>query len=163
MLLNPCALMFWISAWVTTGLPQAVSSEPTASKELPRFQPGCIASTTLCAALAACAGGAATSMIGAASRAVVPTSEAADFHMVRRRTIECRVPSGERSESRFEALRARVAMRLESGTLPQPKPAPPEDGPPPCKTISPASTHRHTVSTHGYSPALSSQVSTGAL
>src|SRR5450756_2831819 len=34
------------SSGVMSGLPHAVSSAPTASKELPRFQPGCIAATT---------------------------------------------------------------------------------------------------------------------
>ncbi len=45
MLLKPWARMASSCAWVTRGLPQAVSSAPTASKVLPRFQPGCMAAT----------------------------------------------------------------------------------------------------------------------
>src|SRR5688500_15820938 len=45
MLLYPCALMLLISAWVMRGLPHDVSSAPVASREFPRFQPGCMAAT----------------------------------------------------------------------------------------------------------------------
>src|ERR1041385_2741690 len=50
MLLKPCAFTLRRNAWVTRGLPHAVSSAPMASKVLPRFQPGCMSATAPSAA-----------------------------------------------------------------------------------------------------------------
>src|SRR5688572_30010786 len=61
MLLKPCARTPSSSASVIRGLPQEVSSTPVASRELPRFQPGCIAAT---AAIAAPAGGVDGEVLG---------------------------------------------------------------------------------------------------
>ncbi len=64
MLLKPWAATFWMSSWVMRGLPHAVSSAPTESSELPRFQPGCIAATVSMAFAPPVGGGVVVGSVG---------------------------------------------------------------------------------------------------
>src|SRR4051812_40973805 len=97
MLLKPWALTLLSSAWVTTGLPQAVSSAPIASKELPRFQPGCIAFTTACAGVVAAwaAGPKPVSMAAISATAVSNDTESRE--VTRRTAMDCSSFTGEYS------------------------------------------------------------------
>src|SRR5450756_2045915 len=76
------------SSGVMGGLPHAVSSAPTASRELPRFQPGCIAATTSAAESTLgegrCAAAAGAAAAGAPRAAVRARAAATAVRVVQR-------------------------------------------------------------------------------